>query len=235
MVHCGRGDARARGLAQRLVRVERRRLVRVLAVPQRPLQRHRYGQHRRRGAITHLGPHPLSHLCVIAGAVLERLPRHLPAECERSFVALLRQELVIVSRVDNDRNILVVLCGGADHPGATNVDVLDAHLERWLGAGCDRLAEGIKIDDDQVDGLDVVRRDGLHVRLVAADREDAAVHCRVQRLNAAVEHLREASHVLNLGAWDACLLDRRCGTAGGDDLIALGSQALDERIQVGLI
>eukprot|EP00955_Chlamydomonas_euryale_P040132 351602-Chlamydomonas_euryale.AAC.2 len=62
MVHCGRGDARARGLAQRLVRVERRRLVRVLAVPQRPLQRHRYGQHRRRGAITHLGPHPLSHL-----------------------------------------------------------------------------------------------------------------------------------------------------------------------------
>lgn len=54
-----------------------------------------------------------------------------------------------------------------------------------LLVGKDGLAEGVEVDDDNVDQVDVVRIDGLLVRLKVAARENAAVHLGVQRLDAA--------------------------------------------------
>ncbi len=64
----------------------------------------------------------------------------------------------------------------------------DAGLERGL-------FEGVEVDHDHVDGLDVVLCDGGDVLGVGADVEDAAVDLGVEGLDAAVEHLGEAGEV----------------------------------------
>lgn len=72
------------------------------------------------------------------------------------------------------------------------------HLKGGCRGGRDCLPEWIQVDDDEVDGLDLVTRDGVHVLLVVPDCEDPAVYRRVERLDPTVEHLGESRHILDL-------------------------------------
>ena len=65
------------------------------------------------------------------------------------------------------------------------------------------------------------------IRLVAA-REDAAVHARVQRLDAAVEHLRESGDVGDLRHGKAFRVERPGGAPGGEQVIAEVREAARE-------
>jgi hypothetical protein len=85
----------------------------------------------------------------------------------------------------------VVLGGGADHGGPADVDVLERVLERGIRAG-DRLAEGVEVVDDDVDGRNLVATEFFEVLGLITPGEDAAVDHRVERLDAAVEDLRKA-------------------------------------------
>ena len=67
-------------------------------------------------------------------------------------------------------------------------------VERRVGV-LRRLAEGVQVDDDQVDRLDALRANGVQVVGSIPAGQDAAEHRGVQRLDAAVHHLREAGHV----------------------------------------
>ena len=71
--------------------------------------------------------------------------------------------------------------------------------------------------------------------LEAAVGQDAGVHARVQRLDPAVEALREAGEVLDLGDRKAEGLDQRGRAAGGDELDAGVVQAADEVVEAGLV
>ena len=66
-------------------------------------------------------------------------------------------------------------------------------------------------------------------------REQAAVHLRVQRLHAAVEHLGEARHLGHLGHRQALVGQQLGGAAGGQQLDAQRVQGLGEFDDAGLV
>jgi hypothetical protein len=104
----------------------------------------------------------------------------------------------------------------AHHRRPADVDVLDGFFERAPGLR-DGLAERIKVDDHEVDRLDARLLDRRHVLGQVAAREQAAVHFRVQRLQAAVEHLRVAGVVGDLGDFDSVRSEELRRAAGGED------------------
>ena len=108
----------------------------------------------------------------------------------------------VVGRIDDHRDALVVLGRRADHRRAADVDVLDHLVERR--AARDRLAERVEVHDHQIDGDEPGL---LHLGAVLRRRpaEEAAVHARVQRLDAAVEDLGRAGEVAHLAHRDARL------------------------------
>ncbi len=136
-------------------------------------------------------------------------------------------------RVHHDGDGGVVLRGGAHHRGAADVDLLDDVVRR--GTGLHGLHEGVEVDDDEVERLDLHVRQRLHVGRDAAVGEDAAVHARVQGLDAAVQHFRGAGDFLDFLHGDARGGDLLGRGAGGDDLDAGGVQALSELLQTGLV
>ncbi len=114
-----------------------------------------------------------------------------------------------------------------------DVDLLDALVGG--GAGGDGLAERVEVDDDQVERLDAQLGQLPPVVLQAQVREDARVHPRVQRLDAAVQALGEAGELLDLGDGDAGGGDAGGGGAGGDEGHARLVQAARELLQPGLV
>ena len=56
----------------------------------------------------------------------------------------------IVPRVDNNGHVTVVLCGGTDHGGSANIDILNRILETAVRASNGGL-KGIQVDYDHVD------------------------------------------------------------------------------------
>ena len=102
----------------------------------------------------------------------------------------LRQERVIVRDVDDHEDVAVVLRRGADHRGAADVDILDHFVERRAAA--QRVLERIEIDDEQVDRRDAVGDHRGQMRGIVADREQAAMHARMQGLQPPVHHLGKA-------------------------------------------
>src|SRR5262249_47601779 len=99
----------------------------------------------------------------------------------------------------------VVLRRGAQHCRAADIDVLDRVVETAVGVGDGRL-ERIQVDGQQVDGRDAGLLQRRGVRGIVAAGEQAAVGLRVQGLDAAVEHFREAGVLGNFGDLQAFLL-----------------------------
>jgi len=100
----------------------------------------------------------------------------------------------------------MVLGGAPDQRRAADIDILDAGVEP--GAPGHRRLERVEVDDHQIDGGDAMRGHRRLVFGIAANAEDAAMHGRMQGLDAAVEHFREAGVVGHL-------LDRQSGVAQG--------------------
>jgi hypothetical protein len=87
----------------------------------------------------------------------------------------------------------MVLCGRAHHRGAANVDIFD-NFVAVCAAGDGRLKR-IEIDDHQIDCADaMLLHRGCMFRIVA-NAEEAAVHLRMQGLDAAVHHLWKTGEV----------------------------------------
>jgi len=120
----------------------------------------------------------------------------------------------------------VILRRRADHCRPANVDILDAFVE--AGAARDRLLEGIEIDDQEINRLDPV---GIHRRLVlriVADGEQAAMHLRVQGLDAPVHHLGKAGELGNILHREARLGEHAPRAAGRDEIDAARAQRAGE-------
>ena len=101
----------------------------------------------------------------------------------------LRRHCVVVGRVDDHADVLVVLRRRSHHRGSADVDQLDP------GIGGER----IQIADDEVDRVDPM---GLEVGLVlgiVAIGEQPAVDLRVQRDDSVTEHDRRAGVVSHIG------------------------------------
>ncbi len=159
------------------------------------------------------------------GVVLRRVPERLDREPLARGVgqAAAGADFVghrgVVRGIDDDAHVGVVLGRGAHHRRAADVDHLDDVAQSdALGAG--RLLERVEVDHDEIDRFDVVVREIFHVARVVAQREDAAVDSRVQRLDPAVEHLRKPRVVGHRGDPDALFPQEPCRAAARQDLDA---------------
>eukprot|EP00982_Pelagococcus_subviridis_P007298 30542-Pelagococcus_subviridis.AAC.4 len=191
------------------------------AVAKRIGQRHRDAELRRGRAVANLAPEVLRDDGVVRRAVLVRLPRELLAHREVVGVGRVRLDVfdqrTVVGGVDQDVDERMVLRRRADHRRAADVDVLHASLEPR--AAGDRLAERIQVHRDDIDVSDVVRRHRVDVRRDVAAREDAGVYRGVERLHAAVEHLRVVRDRVHRGDVHARVGDGLRAAAGADDLV----------------
>ena len=144
------------------------------------------------------------------------------------------QDVGVLLGSGDDCHGLVVLGGGTDHAGSSDVDVLDDLLE---GGSLfeDGLFEGVEVDDDHVDGLDTHVGDGLHVLGNVPPCQDSGVDLGVESLDAAVEHLGESGDLGHLDDLDAVLVQKPVGSAGGDDLHTHGCEGLGELHDTGLV
>ena len=185
------GDAGARlGRA-----IERRALVRVLAVAQR------FGKLAADRAIgwcvvVQRDREPVRDRGIIGAGARIGLGREFLAQRDRCRVVVrdhVDQHSRVVFRFDDDRHVVVVLRRRADHRRPADVDVLDAIVV--LGVLRDRRFERIEIDDEKIDRCDAMRAHRGRMFGVVADREQAAVHLGVQRLDAAVHHFGKAGEV----------------------------------------
>ena len=104
----------------------------------------------------------------------------------------------VIGRVNDYEDGGEVLGGGANHGGAADVYVFEGVLE-GRAVGADDLDEGVEVGGHDVYGLDTARVEFGAVGVEVAAREDAAVYDGVEGLDPAVEHLREAGEVGDLG------------------------------------
>jgi hypothetical protein len=127
----------------------------------------------------------------------------------------------------------VILGRGPHHRRTADVDLLDALVGRR--ARGDGLAEGVEVDDDEVERLDTELFQLTPVIGEPQVGEDARVDLRVQGLDAAVQALGEAGQLLDLGDGDAGGGDTGGGGAGGDQLDAGFVQPAGELFEPGLV
>ncbi len=184
--------------------VDRRRLVRILAVSQLRLalepQRHR-GRELRVTA-GRLPLEPGADRLIVRRRVDERLGRQPPPqfECDAAGLPQLCDDLGILPGIGGDRREGVILGRRAHQARAANVNLLDRLLgcNAWLG---DRLAERVQIDHHEIKRRDAVLVERRHVVGPVAPAQHPGEYLGVQCLDAAVHHLGEAGigrHVVDL-------------------------------------
>ena len=215
--------------------IECGRLVRVLAVAQRldqpaaecPIVRRRVLERCRE---------PVGDGGVIGGGACVGLGGKLLPQRQRGRAAVaveLGNKRRVVLRLDHDHDIAVILGGGADHRRAADVDILDRGVV--IGPLRDRVLERIEIDHQEIDRSDAVRLERRLMLAVVANRQQSAMHVGVQRLDAAVHHLRKAGEVGHVEHREARVAQRPGGAAGRDDLDATARQRAPKLDQSGLV
>ena len=125
----------------------------------------------------------------------------------------------IVERIADHHDILVVLGCRAQHRRTADVDVFDRLFER-AAVFCHGRLERVQIHDHHVDGRHVVLLQLRHVLGKVAPRQYAAVHFRMQRLHAAIEHFRKTGVVGHFGDRHAVIGQQFCGAAGRQQIDA---------------
>ncbi len=225
----GDAETRLRGT------VESRRLVRVLAVAQFFDQPAADGTEIGR-RIAELGGEPIGDRRIIGGGAREGLGGQLPAQRQCGHAAVpgeFVEHQIVIARLDDDRDVAVVLGGGADHRRPPDIDILDAIVE--AGAARRRFLKRIEIDYHEIDRLDAMRPHCLDMRRVAANGEQAAMHGRMQRLDPAVHHFRKAGDVGYFGDGEAGSGQRHSCAAGRNELDAVVGQRARKLDQAGFV
>ena len=121
----------------------------------------------------------------------------------------------------------MILGSGTQHGRAADVDVLDGIFQRAFIFG-NGLLERIQIDHHHVDGWNAVLLQCRNMFRKIAPRQNAAVHFRMQRLDAAIQHFGEAGVIGHFGDCHAILGQQFCGAAGRQNIDAHGRQRTRE-------
>ena len=109
--------------------------------------------------------------------------------------------------------------------GPADVDVLDAVVER--SAFRNRGFERIEIHHQQIDRLDVVLFHRGEVLFVPADRQQSAVHFRMQRLDPAVHHFGRAGEFGDIDHREPGIAECLGRPAGRDQLNSIAGELSD--------
>ena len=214
--------------------VEGARLVRVLSVAQGLGQR--TGDRLAGGSfVADLTGEPARDGGVIGGGAGEGAGGQTLAQLQRGGAIGLQgfQNLIDRILVDADGHIAVVLRGRADHGRSADVDVLDGGF-KTAARGHGGL-ERIEVDPGDIDAADAVFGHGCGVGWLVPHAQQAAVHHRVQGLDPAVHHFREAGQIGHILHRQAEPGDGGAGAAGRDQLDAEIVQGAGGLFQTGLV
>ena len=151
-----------------------------------------------------------------------------------AVLAQLVHHRAVLRGVGEHRHVLPIFGSTAHHGGAANVDVLDRVFQGATGLGHRRF-KGVQVDDQQIDGVNAMRLQGLHVRRQIAAGQQAPVHHGVQGFDAAIEHLRKAGHIGHLAHGQALVAQQLRGAAGGDQAHAQRVQGLGQLNNAALV
>ena len=218
--------------------IERSSLVRIFAIAQRLRQRGGDGQHLRQGVF--IGGKFLLQMCgnrgIVGGRTGIDLGGQLAAHFQGGIASLGDQSghLGIIRRIHNDRDTVMILGRAAQHGRTADVDVLNRIMQAHVGLGHGGF-EGIEIHHHQVNRRNAVRFHRALVRGVATNVEQAAVDKGMQRLHAAVEHLRKAGVIADVLDRQPGLPEGLGGAAGGDQFHPVGGQYLGKGDEAGFI
>ena len=210
-------------------------LVRVLAIAQRLDQPSADGAEIRRVGLE-LAGEPVRDRGVIGGGAGIGLGREPAAQRQRGGARIggeFVEHGLIIRRFDDDRDVVMVLGRGADHRRAPDVDILDAFLE--TGALIDGRLERIEIDHQQVDRRDAVILHGFRMLGIVADRQQSAMHLRMQRLDPAIHHFRKSGEFRHVPDLQSGGRNRLGGAAGGDEIDAVAGERAGEFDQSGFV
>ena len=95
----------------------------------------------------------------------------------------------------------MILCSRAHHGWAADINLFHAAIE--VRARSNGLAEGVQVDHYELERLYLELGELVEVIFLAGIGQDAGVHARVQRLNAAFQALREAGELFYRSDLDA--------------------------------
>ena len=144
------------------------------------------------------------------------------------------EDLRIALGPHDDDHGLVILGRRPDHRRPADVDLLDGlfRSDSWPQHGLD---ERVQVAADEIDLPEPMLRQRIEVLLLVASGQDARVHPRMQRLDAAIHHLREARQLAHSLDVQGRVLDRLQSAAGGEQVITEPLQPTREGGEPGLV
>ena len=108
----------------------------------------------------------------------------------------------VVSRIDDDRDATLfgamIFGGGTQHGWSANIDILYCVGKRAVRLG-NGLTKRVKVDDQQIDAIDLMFFESRHVFVAIAASEQSAMNFRMQRFNPTIEDFWGARVFGNLG------------------------------------
>ncbi len=208
--------------------VERRLLVRVLAIAQRSHALERHDVHRGRVIAAGAPRQVRGNGRVVARGAREGAHRPQAAALEAGASGLEGMDhLGVLGGIVRHDHIGVVLGRGPQQRDAADVDLLD---RRRLVERRRPVLERVERHRDQIDRLEPARHELGEVGRPGASRQDRRVDVRMQRLDPAAQQLRESGPCLDRGDRDAVLPEMPGGPARGDDARSpLGQRAGEVR------
>ena len=217
-------------------RVERRALMRVLAVSQLRFALESESQ-RLAGRAAGFARQIPRRRRVVKRRMLKRLPRQLAPLVHREAAAAVREALrrpAVIGRRRQDDHVREILSRRPNQRHAADVYVLERVLQRRPRRRR-RLGEWVQVADDQVDGRDAMRVQLGAMRRQLAPSEYAAVNGGMQSLDPPAENLRRACQVGDLRDVKPGVRDFSRRAARADQLIPRARQRARETRQAGLV
>ena len=141
---------------------------------------------------------------------------------------------VVLAGVGKDGHIFPVFSRAAHHSRAADVNVFNGLFQRTTGPRNGGF-EGVKVHHQQVDGVNAMGCQRLHVCRHIAPCQQAAVYLGVQGLHAAIEHFRKARHLGYFSHRQAMLGQQLGGAAGRKQAYALRVQRARQVKHTGFI
>ena len=192
--------------------------MRILTIPER-LQPGTTRGEIASNRLTCLHSAPLADGRVVTRRAGKGLASEMPPGGKRRHITACREFVrhdVVIGRIHDDGDIVMVLCCRADHGRPAHVDVLDRVFPACTASN--RRFEGIKIDDEKADGRDAMRGHCHSVLGVVTYPEETAMDGRMQSLHPSVHDFREPGDVRDLDHRKACLGEALRRTASRDQL-----------------
>ena len=92
----------------------------------------------------------------------------------------------------------MIFGGGTQHGWSANIDILYCVGKRAVRLG-NGLTKRVKVDDQQIDAIDLMFFESRHVFVAIAASEQSAMNFRMQRFNPTIEDFWGARVFGNLG------------------------------------